>query len=110
MTELTADQLRELYGEPADTWPGQGLDVVEGEGRTEVFEDGVLIGWVEDQEFPHLGRSLPTFSTVITVFENGEPWGVPFPGGFIPASPLKARSSERQRWLPAGHPDREEQS
>lgn len=106
MTPLTPEQLRDLYGPPADTWPEQGLSVMESEGRTNVFKDEVLIGWVEDQEFPHLQKSLPTYSAVIALFESGDPWGVAFPGGFMPPDPVKARRSEQIRWLPAGHPDR----
>lgn len=108
MTPLTADQLRETLGEPADTWPSQGLIVVEGEARTEVYQGEQLIGWVEPQEFPHLKKSLLTYSAVITVFESGDPWGVAFPGGFMPPDPVRALRSEQQRWLPADHPDRQD--
>lgn len=106
MPSLTADDLRLKFGPPADTWPGQGLTVIAGDDRTEIRQGGTLIGWVEDKEFPHLHRSLPTFSAVITVFESGDPWGVAFPGGYMPPDPVKARLSEQIRWLPAGHPDR----
>lgn len=106
MTPLTADELRERLGEPADTWPGQGLTVIDGDCRLEVYQDKQLIGWVEDKEFPHLMKILPLYSAVITVFENGTPWGVPFPGGYIPQDPRHARISEQIRWLPKEHPDR----
>jgi hypothetical protein len=102
---MTAEELRELYGPPADTWPGQGLTAVAGGDRTEIYQGEQLIGWVEPKEFPHLGKSLPTYSAVITFFQNGEPWGVAFPGGFMPPDPVKARRSEQQSWLPADHKD-----
>jgi hypothetical protein len=110
MEPLTADQLRKTLGPPADTWPDQGLTVVEGDGRTEVYQGEQLIGWIEMQEFPHLERILPTYSAVITVFESGDPWGVAFPGGFIPPDPVGARLGEQIRWLPTGHPDRPNRS
>jgi hypothetical protein len=105
MTPLTADQLQEL-GPPANTWPDQGLAVVARDGRTEVYQDGTLIGWVAPKEFPHLHKSLPTYSAVITTFEGGDHWSVDFPGGFLPPDPVQARRSEQQRWLPEGHADR----
>jgi hypothetical protein len=106
MTPLTADELRERLGPPADTWPEQGLTVVAGDGRTEVYQVDALIGWVAPKEFPHLKQSLPTYSAVITRFPGGDPWGVEFPGGFLPPDPVRARRSEQLRWLPADHPDR----
>jgi hypothetical protein len=106
MTPLTADELRAKFGPPADTWPSQGLSAVADGDRTEVYQGELLIGWVEPQDFPHLQQSLPTYSAVITSFPDGSPWGVAFPGGFIPPDPAKARLSEQIRWLPAGHPDR----
>ncbi|MEU9405682.1 hypothetical protein AB0E08_08245 [Streptomyces sp. NPDC048281] len=106
MTPLTAGQLREMLGEPADTWPAQGLTVTEGDGRTEVHQGEVLIGWIEDQDYPHLQKILPLYSAVITTFPDGSPWGVAFPGGFLPPDPLHARQCEQIRWLPADHPDR----
>jgi hypothetical protein len=112
VTPLTTDQLRELLGKPADTWPAQGLTVIEGDGRTEVYQGKQLIGWVEPQEFPHLEKSLPTYSAVITNSESDAPLAVAFPGGFMPSDPLHARRCEQIRWLrrceqirwlPAGH-------
>ncbi|MEU5193644.1 hypothetical protein AB0G86_06210 [Streptomyces scabiei] len=106
MTPLTADRLQELLGSPADTWPAQGLTVVAADGRTEVYQDCTLIGWVAPKEFPHLRKSLPTYSAVITALEGGDHWSVDFPGGFMPPNPVQARCSEQQRWLPEGHTDR----
>jgi hypothetical protein len=102
---LTAEELREQLGEPADTWPAQGLRVIEGDGRTEVYQGDVLVGWIEDQNYPHLKKILPLYSAVITKFPDGSPWGVAFPGGFLPPDPLHARRCEQLRWLPPEHAD-----
>ncbi|MEV7674990.1 hypothetical protein [Streptomyces sp. NPDC088752] len=104
MTPLTAEELRERLGPPADTWPGQGLVVTSEGDRIEVRDGKTLIGWVAQKEFPHLGKSLPTFSAAITMIA-GEPWGIEFPGGWLPEDPKRARHSEQQRWLPQDHPD-----
>lgn len=109
MTDMTqpsirADQLEAVSELSATAWSEQEL-VVTGNphDRTEIRRGDDLIGWIEPSaEFP----GLLVFRAAIATKDNGEPRGVPFPAGFIPPRPEQARDGERQRWLPAGHPDR----
>jgi hypothetical protein len=101
---IRAEQLETLSELSATAWPEQGL-VVTGDphDRAEVRRGDDLIGWIEPSaKF----AGLLVFQAAITTKDNGEPHGVPFPAGFLPPRPEQARDGERQRWLPAGHPDR----
>lgn len=105
-TTLSAAELGELLGASAADWPGLGLTVVRGTpadpdsvSEVTVRQGEEIIGYTE-QSPRHAG--LRIYRAVIT----GGHHGVPFPAGFLPPDPLRARHNERLRWLPEDHPDR----
>ncbi|MEU7480579.1 hypothetical protein AB0A63_31690 [Lentzea sp. NPDC042327] len=105
-TFLTAAELDELLGPGAADWPGLGLTVVRGtpaepESLSEVTvrKGEEIVGFTEQST---AYKGLRIYQALITTGHRG----VPFPAGFLPPDPLRARHNERLRWLPEDHPDR----
>lgn len=86
-------------------WADKGVTVTRvapGE-QVKVWHGSELIGFTtESGEFP--GRGV--YYAVLYVRDDGTPQSVPFPVGFVPPDPLRARRGEQERWLPEDHPAR----
>lgn len=107
---LTAEELQQLLGPEAASWPELGLTITRGalragsaDDQVKVWRGGELVGFTEESDrFP----GMRVYRAVVTTDGEGLPYGVAFPAGFIPPDPLRAQAGERRRWLPEGHPDR----
>lgn len=99
---LSAAELHELLGPQTSRWHDLGLTVQLGTpgdsdaaDQVTVLHGDNIVGWTEwSPEFPD--------RRVFRVVIDGNRPAVPFPAGFLPPDPLRARQGEQQRWLTGG--------
>lgn len=101
-TTMTPDELAAFFGPDSTGWPDLGVTATRDGDQARVWHADDLIAWTEDSaEFP--GRRK-FYAALLPDRGDGHPMGVPFPAGFVPANPIKARDGERHRWLPQQFP------
>lgn len=99
---LTSEELVDLLGPVAASWPGLGLTVWRGgilpymaDQQVKVFRSGELIGFTEQSPTVPEQR---IYKTVVHIDHEGLPYGDSFPPGIMPADPVKAQEEKKARF------------
>ena len=97
--EISADELAERFGPETASWADAGVRVIrDGADRVVLWHCEEKIGTIlVDQA---VGSGAPQVIVWWPNNEGGES-GLAYAVGFVPADPVKARDTERERWRAA---------
>jgi hypothetical protein len=91
---MSPDEVTAAFGVSAAGWAERGVTVTRDGDNARVRHGDTLLDRTET------ARGGRVYKPVLFVREDGTDRAPPYPPGFVPSDPIRAREIERARWLP----------